>query len=176
MSSPVSSGGFLVVQEGLQGFVLGGVVGEVVLPAVPDDVEPGSGEDAYGVGVVVSAGAGLAVEVVGPGVGAAGVSGEVGDGVAQVFVTGPSETDRSHRAGLASRGRDTGQAGQRFGSGEAASAVSDLGEKFCSPDGSGSRQAGEDVRIGVGGQLVGDLVGQDFDLVDEGVTDNACTV
>ena len=43
--------------------MLGGVVGEVVVPAVPDDVCPGSGEDAYGVGVVVSAGDGAVVEV-----------------------------------------------------------------------------------------------------------------
>jgi hypothetical protein len=38
--------------------VLLGVVGGAVLPAVPDDVEPGAGEDAYGVGVVVAAGSG----------------------------------------------------------------------------------------------------------------------
>ena len=123
MSSPVSSGG-LLVQEGLQCFVSGGVVGGVVLPAVPDDVEPGSGEDAYGVGVVVSAGAGLAVEVVGPGVRTAGVGGEVGDGVAQVFVARPPESDRPHGARLAGRWGHTGQAGQCFGSGESAAAAS----------------------------------------------------
>ena len=50
----------------------GGVVGDVVLPAVPDDVEPGAGQDADGVGVVVAAGAGSFVEVGGPGVGAGG--------------------------------------------------------------------------------------------------------
>jgi hypothetical protein len=56
--SPVSSSGFLVlVEESLEGAVVGGVVGGVVLPAVPDDVEPGAGEDAGGVGVVVVSGA-----------------------------------------------------------------------------------------------------------------------
>ena len=90
MRSPMSSrfgfGRWLSVQDGLEGAVLGGVVGGVVLPAVPDDEQPGSGEDAHGVGVVVPAGAGALVEVGGPGVGVSGVGGEVGDGVAQLFV------------------------------------------------------------------------------------------
>ena len=60
MSSPVSSRcrRLILVEQALEGSVFGGVVGDVVLPAVPDDVEPGAGEDADGVGVVVSAGAG----------------------------------------------------------------------------------------------------------------------
>jgi replicative DNA helicase len=53
MSSPVSSRGRFEVDEALECLVLVGVVGGVVLPAVPDDVEPGAGEDADGVGVVV---------------------------------------------------------------------------------------------------------------------------
>src|SRR5665648_418818 len=91
MRSPMSSrfgfGRWLSVQDGLEGAVLGGVVGGVVLPAVPDDEQPGSGEDAHGVGVVVPAGAGALVEVGGPGVGVSGVGGEVGDGVAPVSYT-----------------------------------------------------------------------------------------
>ena len=47
----------------------GGLVGAVCLPAVPDDVEPGAGQDACGVRVVVSASAGAVVEIGGPGVG-----------------------------------------------------------------------------------------------------------
>ena len=62
--------------------VPGGVVWGVCLPAAPDDVEPGAGEHADGVGVVVSAGAGAVVEIGGPGVGVAGVVGEVADRVA----------------------------------------------------------------------------------------------
>jgi hypothetical protein len=120
MSSPVSSCGLLVLQEGLEGSVVGGVVGDAVLPAVPDDVEPGAGQDAGGVGVVVSAGAGAVVEVGGPGVGSAGIGGEVGDGLAQVFVAGPSESDRAHGAGLSGGGCDAGEACQGFGGGESA--------------------------------------------------------
>ncbi len=66
----------------MEGSVVVGVVGGVVLPAVPDDVEPGAGQDAYGVLVGVVAGAGAVVEVRGPGVGVTGVVGEVADGVA----------------------------------------------------------------------------------------------
>ena len=80
-------------------------------------------------GVVVAAGAGAAVEVGGPGVGVSGVAGEVGDGVAQLFVAGPAEPDGAQLAGLAGRGRDAGQAGQGFGGGEAGAAVADLGEQ-----------------------------------------------
>jgi hypothetical protein len=54
--------------------MFGGVVGDSVLPAVPDDVEPGAGEDADGVGVVVSSGCGAVVEISGPGVGASAVA------------------------------------------------------------------------------------------------------
>ena len=117
------------VEEALEGVVLGGVVGGVVLPAVPDDEQPGAGEDADGVGVVVAAGAGLVVEVGGPGVGVAGVGGEVGDGVAELFVAGPAEADGFVFAGLAGRGCGAGQAGESFGGGEAGAAVTDLGEQ-----------------------------------------------
>jgi hypothetical protein len=51
----------------LEGSVLGGVVGGVVVPAVPDHEQPGAGEDAHGVGVVVASGAGTVIEVGGPG-------------------------------------------------------------------------------------------------------------
>src|SRR6185503_12707410 len=168
MSSPVSSGGLFVLQECLEGAVLSRVVGDVVLPAVPDDVEPGAGQDAHGVGVVVTAGASAAVEVLGPGVCAAGVGGEVGDGVAQVFVARPSESDRTHGARLAGGGGDASQACQCLGGGESAATVADFGEKLCGSDLSGPGQAGEDVRIGVRGELVGDLIGQGLDLFDEG--------
>src|SRR5215207_9702808 len=109
MSSPVSS---RWVEDGLESTVFGGVVGGVVLPAAPDDVCPGAGEDADGVGVVVAAGDGSVVEVGGPGVGVAGVAGEVAQGVAQLLVGSPAEGDGLDLAGLAGGGRDAGQAGQ----------------------------------------------------------------
>lgn len=62
--------------------MFGGVVGLLVLPAAPDDVQPSAGEDAHGVGVVVASVAGSLVRVSGPGVGVVGVAGEVDDGTA----------------------------------------------------------------------------------------------
>ena len=59
-----------------------------------------------------AAGGGAVVEVGGPGVGVAGVAGEVGDGVAQLLVAGPAEADGADLAGLAGGGGDAGEAGQ----------------------------------------------------------------
>jgi len=42
----------ILVEEALEGVVPGRAVSGAVLPAVPDDEEPGAGEDADGVGVV----------------------------------------------------------------------------------------------------------------------------
>jgi hypothetical protein len=76
----------LLDEQGLQGLMFGWVVGDAVLPAVPDDVEPGAGQDAYRVRVVVAPGKGVGVELGCPRVGHAAVAGEVADGVAQLFV------------------------------------------------------------------------------------------
>ena len=104
MRSPVSTCSELILFEcALQGAVSVGFVGGSVLPAVPDDVEPGAGQDADGVGVIVSSGSGSVVEVGGPGVGVAGVSGEVADGVAQLFVDRVAEADNLEFAGSTPR-------------------------------------------------------------------------
>jgi len=117
----------LVGDDAFPGFVFGGVVGDVVLPAVPDDEQPRTGEDADGVGVVVSSVSGSLVEVGGPGVGVSGVAGEVADGVAELFVAGPAEPDRAQFAGLAGGGCRAGETGQRVWGGEAGAAVADSG-------------------------------------------------
>jgi hypothetical protein len=44
----------VLVEQCLQGALIGGLVGEFVLPVMPDDAEPGAGEDARRVGMVVS--------------------------------------------------------------------------------------------------------------------------
>jgi hypothetical protein len=46
--------------------MFGGLVGDAVLPAAPDDVEAGAGQYADGVGVVVTSVAGALVEVGAP--------------------------------------------------------------------------------------------------------------
>src|SRR5271166_2989512 len=167
MRSPVSSRLCLVFQEALEGAVFGGVVVDAVLPAVPDDGEPGAGKDANGVWVVVASGSGALVEVGGPRVGSAGVAGELADGVAQLFVAGPTEADGAYFAGLAGRGGDTGQAHQRLGGGELGAAVADFGEQSGSADAAGAGQAGEDVRVDVCGQLGLDLGGEGLDLFEQ---------
>src|ERR1700683_5734167 len=170
MSSPVSSRRLLIlVEQGLECPVPGGVVGGAVLPAVPDYEEPGAGKDADGVGMVVAAGAGSLVEVGGPGAGAAGVAGEVGDGVAELFVTRPAEADRADLARLPGGGGGGGQAGQGFGGRGPGAAVADLGEQPGGADGAGAGQG--DVRVGVQGELLADLLGQGLDLLDEGGQD-----
>src|SRR5256886_2139169 len=157
------------LEEGLKGTMLGGVVGGAVLPAVPDHEEPGASQDANRMGVVFAAGDGAAVEIGGPGVGADGVAGEVADGVAELFVGGPAEADGAVLAGLASAGGDAGEAGQRLGRREAGAAVADLGQEAGGADGAGAGQAGEDVGVGVQGELLVDLLGEDLDLLDQGV-------
>lgn len=158
----------LLGEDALECAVGFGVVGTVVLPAVPDDVEPGPGEDPDGVGVVVAPGSGTVVEVRGPGVGIATAVGEVGDGVAELFVARPAEADGSELAGLPGRWCCPGQAGQRFGGGEPGSAVADLGQQPRRADPAGSGQAGKDVRIGVRVELAVDLGRQCLDLLEQG--------
>jgi len=63
--------GVLLFEDALEGVVLGRVVGGAGLPAAPDDVDPGAGQDAHGVRVVFAAGAGVVVEGRGPGAGVA---------------------------------------------------------------------------------------------------------
>src|ERR1022692_553271 len=116
MSSHMSSCRLLIlVEQRLKCSVPGGVVGGSVLPAVPDDEQPGAGEDADGGGVVVAAGACLVVKADGPGAGVARVGGEVGDGAAELLVAGPAEAGGVHFAELAGGRHSAGEAGQQSG-------------------------------------------------------------
>jgi hypothetical protein len=59
----MSSRRLLVGDQSVEGALFVRFVGQIVLPAVPDDEQLGAGEDVDGMGVVVSAGDGSAVEV-----------------------------------------------------------------------------------------------------------------
>jgi hypothetical protein len=88
VSCPMSSRRLLILfEQGLEGGVGGGIIVGAVAPAAPDDVCPGAGEDAYGVGMIVAAGTGSPVEISGPEVGVWAVAGEVTQGVAQLSLT-----------------------------------------------------------------------------------------
>src|SRR5262245_49177046 len=155
MSSPVSSHLLAIrMEERLKGAMPGRVVGHAVLPAMPDHEEPGAGQDADRVRVVVAASDGSAVKVGGPGVGTAGVAGEVADGVAELLVGSPAEADGAVLTRLASAGRDAGEAGQGLRRREAGTAVADLGQQARGADAAGAGQAGEDVAVGVQGELL----------------------
>jgi hypothetical protein len=138
--------------------VFGGVVGDAVLPAFPDDVEPGSGQDPHGVGVVVVAGAGALVEVGGPGVVVVGVAGEVDHGAAQLFVHRPAQGDDFDLARLPGGGCGAGQTDQGLWCRIPAAGITDLGQEPSGADGPGSGQGGEDDGVGMAGELVGDLL------------------
>ena len=68
--------------------VSGLVVGGVVVPAAPDDPQPGAGQDPDGVGVVEPASSGSGVGVLGPGV--SGAAQAVVAAAAEGDVVGPS--------------------------------------------------------------------------------------
>jgi hypothetical protein len=152
--------------EAVAELMLVGVVGEAVLPAAPDDADPGSGEDADGVGVAQLAGSGSGVDVCGPGGGVAAVVGEVDDRVAQLLVAREPERDRVQLPGAAGGGRDPGQGGQRVVGGEASAGVTDLGQQGGGAHDPAFGQRGEDVRVGVELELFADLV---FEQVDAAV-------
>ena len=86
------------------------------------------------------------------------------NGVAELVADRPSEGMRDVAAGPAGYRRDPGQRGQRPGVGEPGPAVADLGQEPGSAQRARAREAGEDVRVGVGGQLASDLGLQGLDL------------
>jgi hypothetical protein len=120
MTLPVSTSG-RVLLSGLSGergcsAVSGGVVRDAVDPAAPDDADPGAGQDAHGVGVVLASAAGVVVDAGGPRAWVAAVVGEGDDRVAESFVAGPAELHRAVLAGLAGdRGDDMALCGELLG-------------------------------------------------------------
>src|SRR5690606_40501223 len=78
MTLPVSTSGNNELVERCCGTVFGGVVGNAVEPAAPDHADPGAGQHADGVRVVLARLAGLGVDLRGPGAGVPAVVGEGG--------------------------------------------------------------------------------------------------
>src|ERR1051326_1181313 len=110
------------------GSVRGGIVGDAVEPAAPYDADPGAGEDADGVGVVLAAGAGVVVDLGGPGAGVPAVVGEYGDRGAEPFVAGPAEVPGAVLARFLGDWRAAGERGDGVRPGVGLAAVAPLGE------------------------------------------------
>src|SRR4051795_2604848 len=108
--------------------VSGGVVGDVVLPASVDDADPGAGEDAHRVRVVVAAGAGVGVDLGGPGAVVSAVVGEGRDGLAETLVAGPAEMHGVVLAGLVGDRGLPGEGGDGVGRVVGCAGIAPLGE------------------------------------------------
>ena len=78
-----------------------GIEGCAVLPAAPDDPDPGAGEDPDGVRVTAAASGRRRVDGGGPGVGHAAAVSEVHDGGAEFLAARPPEHGLAALAGLA---------------------------------------------------------------------------
>ena len=136
---------------GLAAAVQGGVEGGAVLPAAPDDPDPGAGQDPDGVRMAAAAADRGGVDRGGPRVGHAAAVGEVHDGGAEFLAARPAEHRLAALAGLAGRRARPGQRGEGVIGGEPLPAVADLGEQGRGADRSRSgagwrRCAGRDAR------------------------------
>src|SRR5437879_1032134 len=110
-TSRSKSGGRWLLEELLGSAVAPGIVGCSGLPGAPEDADPGSGEDAGGVGVVLAAGTGALVDVGGPGAGEPTVGGEGGNRHPQAFVACPAEGHAAVLARSFGHRCDSGQRG-----------------------------------------------------------------
>src|ERR1700730_633100 len=124
------------------------VVGLMVLPAAPDDADPGTREDARGVRMGLVRMAVASVQLLRPRAGAHGVLRKVDQGVAQLFVARPAEGDQAMLAGGARRRYGTSQSGERLGRREARAAVADLDQQGGSAHRARPWQAAENGAIG----------------------------
>src|SRR6266851_1012837 len=105
------SGGLLAGVQLPGGSVPGWVVGDAVEPAAVDDADPGAGQDADGVRVVLAAGDRARVDLGCPGAGVPAVVGEGGHRLAEPLVAGPAEVHGAVLAGFLGDGGASGQGG-----------------------------------------------------------------
>src|SRR5215210_1522611 len=166
MRRPVST---LAVEESVEVAVAGGVIGDAVLPAAPEDAGPGASEDAGGVWVVAAAGGRAVVGVVGPGMPVAGAVGEHADVVAQALVAGPAEAGVAALAGFLGDGGLAGVGGEAVSAWVAGAVVADLGQQTGRGDDALgiAEEAQEDRSVGVRVDGAGDLAREQADLFDD---------
>jgi hypothetical protein len=147
------------------------VVGLAILPAPPDDAQPGPGQDPDGVGMIAAARASAGVDGGRPRRGMSRVIGEGRDGLAETLVARPAEDHGPVLPGRASDGGGSGLRGQLVRGREAGAVIAEFGEELGRIDLPTPRQALDERAVGVVGQGGGDRRGELLDLGDEGDQD-----
>ena len=142
----------------LTGRMPAGVERHAILPAAPNDSDPGAGQDPDRVRMPAASVDGPSIHIGRPRVGRAAAVGEVHDGGPQLLVARPAEHGEFALSGLAGRWGCSGERSERVIGGETFAAVADLGEQAGRTDHPGPRQAGEDVPVGMGGEQHGHLL------------------
>jgi hypothetical protein len=105
-------------------------VGLAILPAPPDDAQPGPGQDPDGVGMIAAARAGPGVDGGRPRRGMPRVIGEGRDGLTEALVARPAEDHGPMLPGRAGDGGGPGLRGQLFSGGEAGPVIAEFGEEL----------------------------------------------
>ena len=131
------------------GSVRGGVAGYAVEPAAVDDADPGAGEYAGGVRMVLAAGAGIVADLRGPGAGVPAVVGEGGDRDTEPLAAGPAEVHGPVLAGLPGDGGAAGEGGDGAGVPAGLPGIAPLGEHPGSVDLTRPGQRREDRAVRV---------------------------
>src|ERR1039458_3160701 len=138
------------------GSVRGGVAGYAVEPAAVDDADPGAGEYAGGVRMVLAAGAGIVADLRGPGAGVPAVVGEGGDRDTEPLAAGPAEVHGPVLAGLPGDGGAAGEGGDGAGVPAGLPGIAPLGEHPGSVDLTRPGQRREDRAVRVLPEVGGD--------------------
>ena len=123
--------------------VSSGVVGLLGGPAGPDHPKPGASEDSGGVRMPFPAGAGIGVELGGPGVSQSGVVSETGDCLSGAGVHGPTEVRAGGLSGGAGNRRGAAFGGGLFGAVDSIQDRADPGQQLGQVDHADTRQPGE---------------------------------
>ena len=92
--------------------MFGGVIGDSVLPATPENPQPGAPQNSDRVGMVEPPRAGGQVDASSPGMVMPCRVGKARDGVSEAFVAGPAEADGVVFAGLFGHGGLAGVGGE----------------------------------------------------------------
>ena len=143
------------------------LVCHTLLPALPDDVHPGTREDPAGMRVGLVAGPGVVIHLRRPGIRVTAVLGEVDERVAELLVAGEPERHPAVLARLAGGRRSAGKTGKRLRRRKPLANVADLREQGRCPNLAGSRQAREDLAVRMTFELLSDPVLELADLATD---------